>query len=1232
MIAEHSLYSTESTTETSDKYKPTGWRNATTFFSSDSTISPIPTKSLSSLSNIHTYRVTVETADVRWAGTDAQIFIRLIGDITTAPEQHLAGGNFERGGIDQFTFDIPHIGNLVKIMVRHDGKGWGSAWMLERIVVKDENLQKTWVCNCSKWLNRDVDNMMELVPTCTNSNSLSSFLQRRISGIFSSSSPAKNLFASNPTNGKNNVLKETSPKTFSPKTESPYHEETSKSIIERPIEHTPSNPISPVEWQCNGSPIVIRFHVNYFTQESQYLYVCGSAKFLGEWNAQKALKMNMFTAPDGAWRGDWRLEVQVSEIEDFQYKYLVVDETNGNITWENGENRKMEFHRHTSQMMKVRDVWHTPSNSRKIITSFTPCDSKTTPKTVNDNATPCFYRQNASSWTDPKGGDTELKMDDIRTREELIEKIQQLQQQLDAKEAKLSHANALLLQKGISAVMSRKDENLTWSRLTDFERENNELRSESETMKEKISQYENDVKILQKETETLKLQFEEEMNKKQELEQQLVQLRQLQFKSQDDKCYTNNASNIQQSVVNGSIFKVKESVQLLSAAIEQVRSEVVSSISQNEERMSHDCQILHRIILENQQKMNELKERWRKEFEWRRRLFNQVQELKGNIRVFCRPRPSRSSCAIQVLEENRLMAKGKVYEFDRVFYPNASQKEVYEETSSLITSVMDGYNVCLFAYGQTGSGKTYTMNGDEANRGVNYRAIEELIKIRNERAEEIQYEIEMSLVEIYNEQLHDLIAGSDESSQSIHSSSSKGSNTWSTQKLEIKLSPQGPYIPDLTWIPVISVEQIWQVMEQASNYRSQGKTTMNDRSSRSHLVISLRIQGRNLINETKLSGKLHLVDLAGSERISRSEATGDRLKEAQHINKSLSCLGDVFMNLLSKNSHIPYRNSKLTFLLQDSLGGDSKTLMFVNVSPEEPDLQESISSLNFASRVNKIQLGPATKHTESQELSRFAKAATRAYEEASSKEEEIRHLKQKLNETTQALHEKEIQLEKWREQLQQEMEHKQSLSEEYKRKEKELDTSRQSLQKLEKQLSEWKEKLSLDQMKRQENQSHTSRTSTTPVALRKRSSPYRIQSPYRNIHRTESTRDAVSKENRLPLTERMENQTEVESSSSSKVLETSTDTDKEATATPKPHRKVKHRVHFEEPNKTSTTTTTTQMGSLVSSKQGPKKVIYAFGSRLEVPLDTKKKSISQPCSSLKRPAGRVLSYKSAMDK
>jgi len=972
-----------------------------------------------------------------------------------------------------------------------------------------------------------------------------------------------------------------------------------------------------VEWQCNGSPIVIRFHVNYFTQESQCLYVCGSAKFLGEWNAQKALKMNMFTAPDGAWRGDWRLEIQVPEIEDFQYKYLVIDETSGNITWENGENRKMEFHRHTTQMMKVRDVWHTPSHSRKIITSFTPCDS--TPRTVNESATPCFHRQTTASMTDTKN--VETKSDDMRTREELIERIQHLQQQLDAKEAKLSHANALLLQKGISAVMSRKDENLTWSKLTDFERENNELKSETETMKEKLSNYEKDIKMLQEGTQQLERKFEEEKKKKQELEQQLTQLRDLQSSSlENNKSYPWSGSNRKLETVTSSILVVKENVQLLSAAVEQVRSEVLSSISQNEERMNRDCETLQRIIQENQQKMIDLRERWRKEFEWRRKLFNQVQELKGNIRVFCRPRPCRSTCAIQVLEDNRLMAKGKVFEFDRVFHPNASQREVYEETSSLITSVMDGYNVCLFAYGQTGSGKTYTMNGDDTNRGVNYRAIEELIKIREERAEEIQYEIEMSLVEIYNEQLHDLIAGSDESSQSIHSSSSKGSNTWSSHKLEIKLGPQGPYIPDLTWIPVISVEQIWQVMEQASLERSQGRTNMNDRSSRSHLVVSLRVHGRNLINETKLNGKLHLVDLAGSERISRSEATGDRLKEAQHINKSLSCLGDVFMNLLSKNSHIPYRNSKLTFLLQDSLGGDSKTLMFVNVSPEEVDLQESISSLNFASRVNRVQLGPATKHTESLELSRFAKAASKAYEEASSKEEEIRSLKQKLQETTLSLQEKELELGKWRQQLEREVEQKQRIAEEYKRKEKELDTSRHSLQTLEKQLSEWKELLASEQAKREESTTNSWRTHT-PVP-KKRSSPYRPRySPLpSSFNRTESTsRDALFKENRLPLTEKTENQ---ESESNG----TSWSSEKEATTTttPKPQRKVKHRVHFEEPTKPPSSQPTSGVGS----KTVPKKVIYAFGSRLEVPVDSKKKTLSQPCSSLKRPAGRVvLSHK-----
>ncbi|XP_038683682.1 kinesin-like protein KIN-14I isoform X1 [Tripterygium wilfordii] len=343
-----------------------------------------------------------------------------------------------------------------------------------------------------------------------------------------------------------------------------------------------------------------------------------------------------------------------------------------------------------------------------------------------------------------------------------------------------------------------------------------------------------------------------------------------------------------------------------------------------------------------------------------RKLYNQVQDLKGSIRVYCRVRPilsgqSYSMSSVDHIEEGTITivaqsknGKGrKSFTFNKVFEPSASQAEVFSDMQPVIRSVLDGYNVCIFAYGQTGSGKTYTMSGPkdltEKNKGVNYRALSDLFLLAEQRKDTFHYDVAVQMIEIYNEQVRDLLVVD-------------GSN----KRLEIRNSSQtGLNVPDANLVPVSSTSDVIDLMNLGQRNRAVGATALNDRSSRSHSCLTVHVQGRDLTSGTVLRGCMHLVDLAGSERVDKSEVTGDRLKEAQHINKSLSALGDVIASLAQKNPHVPYRNSKLTQLLQDSLGGQAKTLMFVHISPELDSIGETISTLKFAERVSTVELGAA---------------------------------------------------------------------------------------------------------------------------------------------------------------------------------------------------------------------------------------------------------------------------------
>ncbi|KAL1549604.1 Kinesin-like protein KIN-14S, variant 2 [Salvia divinorum] len=373
-----------------------------------------------------------------------------------------------------------------------------------------------------------------------------------------------------------------------------------------------------------------------------------------------------------------------------------------------------------------------------------------------------------------------------------------------------------------------------------------------------------------------------------------------------------------------------------------------------------------------------LKKKYLQECSERKKLYNEVIELKGNIRVFCRCRPlkqdetekgSTSVVDFDSSQENELQiicsdSSKKQFKFDYVFRPEDNQETVFDQTMPIVTSVLDGYNVCIFAYGQTGTGKTYTMEGTPDNRGVNYLTLKELFKISKERSCVMRYELFVSMLEVYNEKIRDLLVENPNQP---------------AKKLDIKQSAEGTQeVPGLVEARVYDTDGVWSLLKSGSQVRSVGSTNANEFSSRSHCLLRVTVAGENIINGQRTRSHLWLVDLAGSERVGRIEVEGERLKESQFINKSLAALGDVISALASKSSHVPYRNSKLTHMLQSSLGGDCKTLMFVQISPNSADLGETLCSLNFASRVRGVEHGPARRQTDHAELLKYKQLSEKA--------------------------------------------------------------------------------------------------------------------------------------------------------------------------------------------------------------------------------------------------------------
>lgn len=331
----------------------------------------------------------------------------------------------------------------------------------------------------------------------------------------------------------------------------------------------------------------------------------------------------------------------------------------------------------------------------------------------------------------------------------------------------------------------------------------------------------------------------------------------------------------------------------------------------------------------------------------------------SNIKVMCRFRPVSEKekqvfpdlMCVEFLNDNQTFIVNPQsehndplqFKFDYVFPPESPQEKVYDISAKpIVEAVLQGFNGTVFAYGQTSSGKTFTMMGtDDENMGIIPRMVSTVFgKILKSHAK-IEFQVKLAYCEIYMEKIRDLLEPS---------------------KVNLKIHEEktrGIYIADLTEQYVTCESEVFELMSIGNKNREVGSTNMNAGSSRSHSLFSLTITQTNLLDYSAKTGKLYLVDLAGSEKVSKTGAAGKRLEEAKNINKSLTMLGLVIAALTDpKSGHIPYRDSKLTRILQDSLGGNSKTVLIVTCSPSPYNESETVSTCRFGIRAKSIKNKP----------------------------------------------------------------------------------------------------------------------------------------------------------------------------------------------------------------------------------------------------------------------------------
>ncbi|CAL9107732.1 unnamed protein product [Musa textilis] len=397
----------------------------------------------------------------------------------------------------------------------------------------------------------------------------------------------------------------------------------------------------------------------------------------------------------------------------------------------------------------------------------------------------------------------------------------------------------------------------------------------------------------------------------------------------------------------------------------------------------------------------------------RREALDNILDIKGSIRVFCRVKlmdERKAASPISIEADNitvRSAGTRKEFVLDRVFHPESTQEDVFREVKPILRSALDGHNVCILAYGQTGTGKTHTMEGNNGRPGIVPRAIEELFH-QISQDESASFTLSMSMLEVYMGSLRDLF---------VHRRSPARITQWiPTCNLSILRSSDGTVeIEGLTDVQVTDVKQARRWYARGKHARSTSCTNVNDASSRSHChrlipsgsecsLTRITISRSNdaVDGTNNLVSKIWLVDLGGSERLLKTGAAGQTLDEGRAINLSLSALADVIAALRTRRNHIPYRHL-LAFTALVFVGDGSKVLMIVHVSPGEDDAGETVCSLSFATRVRAVEanreLSEDSKKRKQQRVAELEQGVQEA-------EEELRRVRDQLERTAKLIQEK----------------------------------------------------------------------------------------------------------------------------------------------------------------------------------------------------------------------------------